>query len=131
MAKTFAQMAEEVMAQVQGISAEETHQRLKQDSNALLVDVREAAEIASTGLGTRGVAISLGPLAFKADLEVDEQYRDSRLQDRSRQIITTCHGSPCYRGATAAKLLKDMGFTYVSYVEGGMTAWKAAGLPTE
>ena len=50
MAKTFAQMAEEVMAQVQGISAEEAHQRLKQDPNALLVDVREAAEIASTGL---------------------------------------------------------------------------------
>ena len=45
MAKTFMQMAEEVMAQVQGVSAEEAYQRLKQDSNASLVDVRDAAEI--------------------------------------------------------------------------------------
>ena len=131
MAKTFMQMAEEAMAQVQGISAEEAHQRLKQDPNAVLVDVRDAAEIPSTGLAIGGVNISLGPLAFKADLEVAEEYREPRLQDRSRQIITTCAASPCYRGATAAKLLMDMGFTNVSYVEGGMAAWKAGGFPTE
>ena len=131
MAKTFAQMAEEAMAQVQGISADEAYQRLKRDSNALLVDVRDAAEIPSTGLAPGGVNISLGSLPFKADLEVAEEWRDSRLQDRSRQIITIDHSSPCYRGATAAKLLEDMGFTNVTYVEGGTEAWKAAGLPTE
>jgi hypothetical protein len=39
MAKTFMQMVKEAMAQVQGISADEAQQRLKQDSNALFVDV--------------------------------------------------------------------------------------------
>jgi rhodanese-related sulfurtransferase len=129
MAKSFMQMAEEAMAQVEGISAEEVQQRLKQDPNALLVDVRDAAEIPSTGLATGGLNISLGMLPVRADLELSEEKRDARLQDRSRQIIATCQLGP--NGAIGAKLLKDMGFTSVCYLEGGMEAWKFAGLPTE
>jgi len=129
MAKSFMQMAEEAMAQVEGISAEEAQQRLKQDPNALLVDVRDAADIPSTGLATDGLNISLGMLPVKADQELPEEWRDSRLQDRARQIITTCQtGENAARGAN---LLKEMGFTNAYYMEGGMEAWKAAGLPTE
>jgi rhodanese-related sulfurtransferase len=73
--------------------------------------------------------ISLGMLPVRADLELPEEKRDARLQDRSRQIITTCQVGP--NGAIGAKLLKDMGFTSVCYLEGGMEAWKAAGLPTD
>lgn len=122
-------MAEEAMAQVEGISAAAAQQRLKQDPHALLVDLRDAAEIPSTGLATGGVNISLGMLPVRADMELPEQKRDARLQDRSRQIITTCQLGP--NGAIGAKLLKDMGFRNVSYLTGGMEAWKAAGLPTE
>jgi rhodanese-related sulfurtransferase len=129
MAKSFMQMAKEAMAQVEGISAEEAQRRLKQDPNALLVDLRDAAEIPSTGLATGGLNISLGMLPVRADLELPEAKRDARLQDRSRQIILTCQLGP--NGAIGAKLLKDMGFTSVCYLEGGMEAWKAAGLPTE
>jgi len=89
MAKTFMQMADEEMAKAHAISADEALKQLKQDPNALLVDVR------------------------------------------SRRIITTCGSSPCYRGASAANLLTEMGFSNVSYVEGGMKALLAAGLPTE
>ncbi len=129
MAKSFMQMAKEAMAQVEGIGAEEVQQRLKQDPNALLVDLRDAAEIPTTGLATGGLNISLGMLPVRADLELPEEKRDARLQDRSRQIITACQLGP--NGAIGAKLLKDMGFTSVCYLEGGMEAWKAAGLPTE
>ena len=129
MAKSFMQMAREAMAQVEEISAEEVQQRLEHDPNALLVDVRDAAEIPTTGLATGGVNISLGMLPVRADLELPEEKRDARLQERSRQIITACQLGP--NGAIGAKLLKDMGFTSVSYLEGGMEAWKAAGLPTE
>ena len=129
MAKTFMQMAEEAMAEVEGVAPQEAQQRLDQDPGALVVDVRDAADISSTGLAARGVNISLGMLPVKADQELPEEWRDSRLQDRSRQIITTCQtGQNAARGA---KLLKDMGFTNASYMEGGMEAWKAAGLPTE
>jgi rhodanese-related sulfurtransferase len=123
------QMVKEAMAQVQGISADEAQQRLKQDSNALFVDVRDAADIPSTGLAPGGVNISLGMLPVRADLELPRKFRDSRLKDRSRQIILACQIGP--NGARGAKLLKDMGFTNVAYLEGGMKAWKAAGFPTE
>jgi rhodanese-related sulfurtransferase len=129
MAKTFMQMTKEAMAQVQGISADEAQQRLKQDSNALFVDVRDAADIPSTGLVPGGVNISLGMLPVRADLELHRKIRDSRLKDRSRQIILACQIGP--NGAIGAKLLKEMGFTNVAYLEGGMKAWKAAGFPTE
>ncbi len=131
MAKTFMQMADEAMAQAHAISADEARQYLDQESSALLVDVRDEAEVQSTGLGIGAINTTLGPLAWKADLEIPEQWREPKLQDRSRQIITTCGSSPCYRGATAANLLTEMGFTNVSYVDGGMEALLAAGLPTK
>ncbi|MCH8249304.1 MAG: sulfurtransferase [Proteobacteria bacterium] len=129
MAKSFMQMAEDAMAQVDGLSADEVHKRSEQDSNVLLVDVRDAADISSTGLAAGGINISLGMLPVKADLELPEEWREARLQDRSRPVVTTCQIGP--NGAIAASLLKDMGFTNVHYMEGGMEAWKAAGLPTE
>jgi rhodanese-related sulfurtransferase len=129
MAKSFMQIAEAAMAEVDGLAPEEAQQRLQQDTNALLVDVRDVADIPSTGLVPGGLNISLGMLPVKADLELPEQLREPGLQDRSRQIITTCQLGP--NAARGAKLLKDMGFTDVAYMEGGMAAWKAAGLPTE
>ena len=129
MAKTFMQMAEEAMAEVEGVAPQEAQQRLDQDPGALVVDVRDAEDIPSTGMAARGLNVSLGMLPVKADQELPEEWRDSRLQDRSRQIIVTCQtGQNAARGG---KLLKEMGFTNVSYMEGGMEAWKAAGLPTE
>ncbi len=129
MAKTFMQIAEEAMAEVEGVSAEEVQQRMQQDTNALLVDVRDAADIPSTGMVPGGLNISLGMLPVKADLELPEQLREPGLQDRSRQIITTCQLGP--NAARGAKLLQDMGFTNVAYMEGGMAAWEAAGLPAK
>ncbi len=129
MAKTFMQMAEEAMAEVEGVGPLEVQQRLEHDPDALVVDVRDAEDVPSTGLAARGLNVSLGMLPVRADQELPEEWRDSRLQDRSRQIITTCQtGQNAARGA---KLLKEMGFTNASYMEGGMEAWKAAGLPTE
>ena len=131
MAKTFMQMADEAMAKAHAISAEEALKELEQNPNALLVDVRDESEVQVTGMGIGAVNAPGRSLAWKADLEFDEEYREPELQDRSRRIITTCGSSPCYRGASAANLLATMGFTNVSYVEGAMKALLAAGLPTE
>jgi rhodanese-related sulfurtransferase len=125
MAKTFMQMADEAMAQAHAISAEEARKQLEQNSNVLLVDVRDESEVQITGLGIGALNAPGRSLAWKADLE-----REPKLQDRSRRIIITDGYSPCYRGAKAANLLTDMGFTNVSYVDGGMEALIAAGLPT-
>ena len=131
MGKTFKQLSDEAMAKAHAISVEETLHILEQDPNALLVDVRDESEVLTTGLGVGAINAPGRSLAWKADLEFDEEYREPELQDRSRQYITTCGSSPCYRGASAANLLSEMGFTNVSYVEGGMKALLDAGLVTE
>ena len=129
MSLSFMQIVESAVANVEGISPAEAQQRLEQDPNALLVDVRDVGDIPSTGLVSGGMNISLGMLPIKADLELPEDWREPGLQDRSRQVITTCQLGP--NAAIGAKLLKDMGFTNVTYMDGGMEAWKAAGLPTD
>ena len=129
MAMTFMQMAEAAMAEVDGISVEESKRRVDEDPNALIIDVQDAAEISEFGLASGGQNISLGNLPVKADTELPAEWTDPGLQDRSRQIIVTCAMGP--NAARGAKVLKDMGFTNVSYMEGGMEAWSAAGLPVE
>ena len=131
MAKTFMQLADEAMMQARVISVEDALQELERDPNALLVDVRDESEVQVTGLGIGAINAPGRSLAWKADLEVPEEYREPELQDRSRRIITTCGSSPCYRGASAANLLTEMGFSNVSYVDGGMDALLAGGLTTK
>ncbi|MCC7209227.1 MAG: sulfurtransferase [Anaerolineae bacterium] len=129
MAKTFAQMVAEAMADVPRISPETLHQRLQENPNILVIDVQDAADVAAMGTVPGAVNISLGNLTFKADLEVPPDWRDPRLADRSRPITTTCSLGPL--GALGGKLLHDMGFENVTILEGGVQAWKDAGFATD
>ena len=129
MAKTFMQMVQEAKAEVPGVSPVEAQRRLQENPDALLLEVRDAGNIPVDERAPNMVNISLGTLPIRADLEVPEDRRDPRLQDRSRQVITTCALGNL--AAMGARLLKEMGFTNVSYMEGGMQAWKDAGLPTD
>ena len=129
MAKTFLQMVAEAKENVPGISPEEAQRRVKQHPNTLLVDVQDAKDVEACGLIPGAVPISLGMLAIRADKELPENYRDARLQDRSRPVIVTCGAGG--QAALGAYQLKQMGFSNVAYIDGGMGAWKKAGLPTE
>ena len=129
MAKTFTQMAAEAQAKVPAIGPVEAQRRIQKDPTVLLVDVRDAEVIRATGKIPGAAAISAGSLLYKADQEVPEDWRDARLQDRSRPVITLCDLGPL--SAISAANLKDMGFLNVSYVEGGLVGWGQAGLPTE
>lgn len=129
MAKTFMQMAQEAMAQVGGISPLEAQKRMKENPATLVVDVRDAADTLQTGLIPGALNVSLGMLPVRADRELPPEWRAADLQDRTRPIITTCALGP--NGARGARDLKEMGFSNVCYLEGGMQAWMTAGLPTE
>ncbi len=129
MAKTFMQMAQEAMKEVAGISPLEAQKRLKENPATLVVDVRDAADTQQTGVIPGALNVSLGMLPVRADRELPEDWRTAELQDRTRPIIVTCALGP--NGARGARDLKEMGFSAVCYLEGGMQAWVAAGLPTE
>ena len=128
MARTVGQMVAEATAAVPSVSVEDVRGRMQEDPNTLVIDVRDSADAREASI-PGAINIGYGNLLFAADNEVPEAWRDARLQDRSRPIITHCVLGPL--GAIAAKTLQDMGFTNVSYMEGGIEAWKAAGFPTE
>jgi rhodanese-related sulfurtransferase len=123
------QMVGEAQAAVPGISPEEAWRRIQEDPTTLIVDVRDAANRQASGMVEGAIAVSSGTLPFAADTEVPEAWRDPRLQDRSRPVITVCDLGPM--SAMAAKTLQDMGIENVSYIEGGTQAWKGAELPTQ
>jgi rhodanese-related sulfurtransferase len=129
MAKTFNQMVTEAMAEVPVISPAEAHQRMQEDSRTLVIDPRDAADIPVTGIISGAMNISYGALTYKADNELPPEWREPELEDRSRPIITTCESGEL--AALAGNLLKDMGFSTVSILEGGTQAWKNAGFPTQ
>lgn len=128
MTRTVGQMVAEATAAVSAVKAQDVQRRMQEDPNTLVIDVRDSAQALVASIpGT--INIGYGDLLFAADNEVPEEWRDPRLQDRSRPIITHCVLGPL--GAIAAKSLQDMGFTNVSYMEGGIEAWKSAGFSIE
>ena len=129
MAKTFMQMVQEAKAAVPGVRPVDAQRLFQENPDALLLEVRDAENIPADQKAPNMVNISLGSLPIRADLEVPEERRDIRLADRSRQVNTTCGVGNL--AAMGARLLKEMGFTNGSYMDGGMQGWKDAGLPTE
>ena len=129
MAETYAQMEERAISNANAVTAAKALEILESDPAALLVDVRDESEVEATGLGLRAITAPGRSVAWMADLE--SEYRSQELQDRSRRILTTCGGSPSYRGASAANVLTRMGFTDVSFVDGGMAALISAGIITK
>lgn len=114
-------------AAVPSLGPEAARQQMTEQPDTLVIDVRDAADVAETGTVPGAVNLSYGALTYLADNEVPESWRDPRLADRSRPIITTCILGPL--GAMGGKLLHDMGFTDVSVLDGGVQAWIEAGLP--
>ena len=129
MARTVGQMIAEATAAIPAVTPDDVQRRMQDEPNTLVIDVRDSGAARTAGAIPGAIKIGYGDLLFAADNEVPEEWRDPRLQDRSRPIITHCVAGPL--GAIAAKSLKDMGFTNVAYMEGGIEGWKAASLPTE
>jgi len=122
-------MVAEAKSEVPGISPQDAQARMQQNPQALVIDVRQAEDIAGTGAIPGSINVPLGVLAIKADQELPAGVTDARLQDRDQEVIVTCAAGG--QASLGAKTLKDMGFSNVSYVDGGTRGWKAAGLPTE
>jgi rhodanese-related sulfurtransferase len=125
--RTFGDMASEALAEVPTITPVEAQRHLAANPYTLVLDVRDAADIAASGAIPGALNISYGALTFQADHQAPEAWRAPQLADHSRPIVTTCILGPL--GALGGKLLRDMGFTDVSVLEGGVQAWIEAGLP--
>ncbi len=125
MGKTFRQMVADARSQVKVLSPQEAKQEIDK-GNATVIDVREPDEVAESGTVPGARNIPRGVLEIKADTELP--MKDPQLQDRNQKVIVACGAGG--QAALSAKALKDMGFTDVSIIDGGVRGWKEAGFET-
>lgn len=88
------------------------------------VDLRDPRELERDGMIPGAFHATRGMLEFWVDPE-SPYHKPIFAEDR--QFVLYCASG--WRSALAAKTLVDMGMTNVAHVEGGFTAWKAAGGP--
>ena len=126
MAKTTQDLVMEAMGQVEAISPAGLAVELEAGGTRL-IDVREPMEWEQHIEGA--VQIPRGLLEFVADPECGPRLPDSLkvgLQPTERVVVYCNTGG---RGALAAYTLKVMGYERVANLEGGLAAWREAGLP--
>lgn len=88
------------------------------EEGALIIDIRETWETAE-GTVPGALLIERGML----ELNIGNEAPDS-----DQPIILMCEGGD--RSAISARSLAQMGYTKVSNLDGGINAWREAGLPT-
>jgi rhodanese-related sulfurtransferase len=94
-------------------------------AGAVLIDIRDSAELAASGKAVGSIHIPRGSMEFKAD-PASATY-EPRLQADTPIVLHCAAGG---RAALAGKLLLEMGYTKV-YNLGGFKDWVAAGGATE
>jgi rhodanese-related sulfurtransferase len=123
--KTARQLVDEALAQVQTLSLETARARHSAGS-VLLVDLRDVRELEREGVIPGAVHAPRGMLEFWVDRESPYFHKAfAQAFDEGKPMLLFCAAG--WRSALAAKTLQDMGFADVSHMDGGFTAWKAAG----
>ena len=112
MPTTVKDMLAAARAAVPAISPAEAADLVK-TADALIVDVRDGTEVATSGKAKGALAVSRGLLEFKADASLPTH--DPALRN-DRPVILYCGSGG--RAALAGKTLVDLGFTDVRNVGG-------------
>ena len=116
---TYKQLVDAANAVVPKISGKEAQEM--QAQGALIVDVRDSAELAQTGKIAGALHVPRGSMELKADLTAASADKNFALD---RPVIVHCAGGG--RAALAGKTLKEMGYEKV-YNLGGFKDWVEAG----
>jgi len=115
----FLKLVNDAKTRVKEVTVAETRDRLEQNPEAKLIDVREDKEWdAAHAAG----AIHLGKGIIERDIE-------TTVPDKSTELILYCGGG--YRSALAGDVLQTMGYTNVFSMAGGWKAWRESEAPIE
>jgi rhodanese-related sulfurtransferase len=113
----FLKIVNEVRPKVKEITIDELRDRLAQNPNAVLVDVREDTEW-TNGHATQ--AVHLGKGVLERDIE-------KVIPDPNREVIMYCGGG--FRSVLTADVAKRMGYRNVASLVGGYKALAQANWP--
>ena len=111
----FLKLVNESKSRIKEVSVAQTQERIKENPEAKVIDVREDKEWEA---GHAAGAIHLGKGIIERDIE-------STVPDKNTELILYCGGG--YRSALAADVLQQMGYTNVYSMAGGWKAWNEAG----
>jgi rhodanese-related sulfurtransferase len=124
MAASVREMMEAANAAVPRVTPAQARDMIAK-GNTLVVDVRDALEVAQSGKIAGAVHVSRGLLEFRADPELPSHDKNF-AKDKTLLVYCASGG----RSALAGKLLKDMGYERV-YNLGGFKDWAESGGPVE
>jgi rhodanese-related sulfurtransferase len=113
----FLKLVNEVRPKVNEITIDELRERLAQNPDAILVDVREDIEWAN---GHATQAIHLGKGVLERDIE-------KAIPDPNHEVIMYCGGG--FRSVLTADVAKRMGYRNVASLIGGYKALVQANWP--
>ena len=122
--KTATDLVKEAKLKIEGLSPEQVSDELL-DKNTVLIDIRESEELQQNGKISGSVHAPRGMLEFYADETLP--YHKPEFDNDKRLILHCASGG---RSALATATLKEMGFTNVAHLDGGIKAWKDAGMLT-
>jgi len=111
----FLKVVDDAKSRVREVSAADTQQRMRENSDVKLIDVREDKEWEAAHAAG---AIHLGKGIIERDIE-------TTVPDKDTEMILYCGGG--YRSALAADSLQRMGYTNVFSMAGGWRAWQESG----
>ncbi len=124
MSTSVKMMMEAANASVQRITPAQAKEMIAAN-NTVVIDVRDAPEVAQSGKVAGAINVSRGMLEFRADPQTP--YHDKHF-DKGKTVIVYCASGG--RSALAGKVLKDMGYAQV-YNLGGFKDWAESGGPVE
>jgi rhodanese-related sulfurtransferase len=121
--KGFKQMVDEAKSRITTIPLDEARKRHGKDG-VVFVDLRDVRELERDGVIPGAFHCPRGMLEFWIDPE-SPYHRDVFV--KGKEFVFFCNGA--WRSALAADVAQQMGVENVSEMDGGFTAWKAAGHP--
>lgn len=122
--KTAAQLVQEAKSQIENLTPDQVQAEVAA-GKATLVDIRDAPERAN-GTIHGAVHASRGMLEFYAD--PSSPYHKPELNPDRRVILHCASGG---RSALAAQTLRQLGYSNVAHLDGGLKAWLDAGKPVD
>ena len=122
MPTTAAELVSFAKSQVENLTPDQVAIEIGRD--ALLIDVREPAELDAEGMIRGAVHAPRGMLEFWAD-QASPDHRPE-FDPQQRTVVYCATGG---RSALAAQLLRQLGYADVAHLDGGITAWKQVGHP--
>ena len=115
----FLKVVEQARQAVKELSVQQVREKLEKGESFRLLDVREGEEYARGHL----------PRAESLCKGIIERDIEKLVPDPSTPVVLYCGGG--FRSALAGESLQRMGYTNVSSMWGGWSAWKESGFPTE